>query len=296
MAELIDIHQEFDQGNIYTLEVAKEFAKALPDKYRLIVKYDQQDVPKFYDDKLNVQISTSREIHMVPKDFFLDDVHMIFQNYCWTDKFDQPYNTGNIVFPMPIGTFIDFTNMPAPKPMPERKYDFTFIGQIPDTGTRDCFKRNLDKLMIESGDKFKYKVIYTDGFGHGLSHDKYVDLLNDSKIVLCPHGANSPETFRFFEAIKMGAIPLVDKMPLFWYYLDAPFARTPWSILDKTLSITLNTINSSMFREISMKVAEYNMTVLNPEWIGRYLAAVVLKRDENLPDLKKIRESLRAYV
>ena len=58
MAELIDIHQEFDQGNVYTLEVAKEFAKALPDKYRLIVKYDQQDVPKFYDDKLNVQIST----------------------------------------------------------------------------------------------------------------------------------------------------------------------------------------------------------------------------------------------
>lgn len=296
MADLIDIHQEFDQGNIYTLEVAKEFAKALPDNYRLIVKYDQQDIPKFHDDKLNIQISTSREIHMPPKDFFLSDVHMIFQNYCWTDKFDRLYETGDIVYPMPIGTFMDFSHMPDPKPMPERKYDFVFIGQIPNTGTRDCFKRNLDKLMVESGDKFKYKVMYTDGFGKGYSHKEYIDLLNDAKIVLCPHGANSPETFRFFEAIKMGAIPLVDKLPPFWYYLDAPFAKTPWSILDKTLLITLNTINSSMCREIAMKVAEYNMTVLNPLWMGRYLAQVVLKRDENLPDLKKIREGLKAYV
>ena len=46
----------------------------------------------------------------------------------------------------------------------------------------------------------------------------------------------------------------------------------------------------------AMKVAEYNMTVLNPLWMGRYLANVVLKRDENLPDLKKIREGMKAYV
>ena len=51
-----------------------------------------------------------------------------------------------------------------------------------------------------------------------------------------------------------------------------------------------------MCRDISMKVAEYNMKILDPQWMGKHLAAVVLKRDENLPDLKKIRESLRAYV
>lgn len=295
MAELIDIHQEFDQGNIYTLEVAKEFSNNLSDEYRVVVKYDQQDFPIFDDSKINIEISTSREVHMMPCDFFRDDVSMIFQNYCWTDKFDRPYNTFGITYPMPIGTFVDFSNMPDPKPMPDRKYDFTFVGQIPHTGTRDCFKRNLDKLMIESGDKFKYKVIYTESFGHGLKHEDYINLLNDSKIVLCPHGANSSETFRFFEALKMGAIPLVDKLPPFWYYEDAPFAKTQWSILDKTLSILLNSLQKNC-REIAMKVAEYNMTVLNPIWMGLYLAKVVENRAKENPDLKKIRQEMRAYV
>lgn len=296
MAELVNLHQQFDQGNIYSLEVAQAFADELPDNYRVVIKYDQQDFPKFYDDKLNIEISTSREVHLPPNDLFLDDVHMIFQNYCWNDKFGRAYDTGGLVYPMPIGTFVDFSNMPDPKPMPDRKYDFSFVGQIPHTGTRDCFKRNLDKLMLESGNKFTYKVIYTDGFNQGLDHDKYISLLNDSKIVLCPHGANSPETFRFFESLKMGAIPLVDRLSPFWYNEMAPFARTPWSILDKTLSITLNTINSNMCRDISMKVAEYNMTVLNPVWMGKYLSRVVLNRDSQSPDLKQIRQRLRNNV
>lgn len=296
MAELVDLHQQFDQGNIYSLEVAQAFADELPDNYRVVIKYDQQDFPKFYDDKLNIEISTSREVHLSPNDLFLDDVHMIFQNYCWTDKFGRVYDTGGLVYPMPIGTFVDFSNMPDPKPMLDRKYDFSFVGQIPHTGTRDCFKRNLDKLMLESGNKFNYKVIYTDGFNKGLDHDKYVSLLNDSKIVLCPHGANSPETFRFFESLKMGAIPLVDRLSPLWYNEMAPFARTPWSILDKTLSVTLNTINSSMCRDISMKVAEYNMTVLNPAWMGKYLSRVVLNRDSQSLDLKQIRQRLRNNV
>jgi len=301
MAELIDIHQEFDQGNVYTLEVAKELAQALPNNYRVVVKYDQQDWPKFYDDKLNIQISTSREIHINPCDLFVSDVHMIFQNYPWLDKFQRLYPTNNLVYPMPIGTFADFSNMPDPKPLPERNYDFIFVGQIPKTGTRDCFKRNLDNLMLNSGMKFKYKVMYTDGFNKGLDHEAYIHLINDSKIVLCPHGANSPETFRFFETIKMGAIPLVDNLPPLWYYLNAPFARTPWSILDKTLSITLNSINSKQCSEISNNVAIYNMTVLNPKWIGKYLAEVVCARDSIGIDkikeqLKTTREELLKYA
>jgi hypothetical protein len=297
MAELVNIHQEFHLGNLYTLEVAQELASNLPDRYRVIVKYDQQDMPSFEDSKLNIEISTSREIHDLPKNFFLDSVHMIFQNYCCTDSFDRLKETGGIVHPMPIGTFVNFDNAPEPKPIPERKYDFTFVGQIPNTGTRDCFKRNLDKLMIESDRKFKYKVIYTDGFSRGLASEDYINLLNDSKIVLCPSGASSPETFRFFEALKMGALPMVDRLPAFWYYLNAPFAKTSWWFIEHSLCEVLNSLNSKMCRNISYQIASYNMTILNPSWMGRHLSSVVLKRDENLPDLKNIRQEMgRAYV
>ena len=60
MAELIDLNNEFDLGNKFTLDVATKFSDTLDDNYRVIVKYDAQDLPNFGDNKLNILISTSR--------------------------------------------------------------------------------------------------------------------------------------------------------------------------------------------------------------------------------------------
>ena len=66
-AELIDLNKEFDLGNNFTLDVATRFSEMLDDNYRVIVKYDSQDVPKFSDDKFNILIATSRENHQIPE-------------------------------------------------------------------------------------------------------------------------------------------------------------------------------------------------------------------------------------
>ena len=67
MAELIDLNQEFHLGNIFTLKVAEKLSDVLDSRYRVIVKYDSQDVPIFNDDKLNILIATSRENHQIPE-------------------------------------------------------------------------------------------------------------------------------------------------------------------------------------------------------------------------------------
>ena len=81
MAELIDLNQEFDLGNVFTLKVAEKLSEILDSRYRIIVKYDSQDLPEYEDDKLNILIATSRENHEIPEGFFRDDVFLIFQHY-----------------------------------------------------------------------------------------------------------------------------------------------------------------------------------------------------------------------
>ena len=157
MAELIDLNNEFHLGNKFTLDVATKFSEMLDDSYRVIVKYDGQDMPKFGNDKFNILISTSRENHQIPEGFFDDNVFLIFQHYHALDRWEHCLDTP-LTFPLPLGPFNDLYKDIEIKPLSQREYDFTFVGQIPKTGTRDCFKRGLDKLVEESGDKFKYKI------------------------------------------------------------------------------------------------------------------------------------------
>ena len=156
-AELIDLNKEFHLGNRFTLDTAQHLAKMLDDRFRVVVKYDQpDDLPYYNDNKLNIVFATSRQTHDVPNEFFRDDVFAIFQHYFMLDKWGYPMHNP-LVYPLPLGPFRDLSNLLI-KPLPERKYDFSFVGQIPDTGTRDCFKRNLDKLIEEKGDKYKFAL------------------------------------------------------------------------------------------------------------------------------------------
>jgi hypothetical protein len=52
----------------------------------------------------------------------------------------------------------------------------------------------------------------------------YSDLLAESAFCLVPRG-NSPETFRFFEALRAGCIVLCESLPNHWFYRDAPVIR-----------------------------------------------------------------------
>ena len=294
-AQLIDLDGEFDLGNHFTLEVAERLAHFLSDEYRVVVKYDRaQSLPVYSDDKLNVVISTSRETHDVPGEFFREDVLVIFQHYFMLDSWGDPMHNP-LAYPMPLGPF-KYSKDKIIKPLSERKYDFSFVGQMPDTGTRDCFKRHLDQLIDKSGDKFKYFIKYTDGFGGGLATEEYIDVLSESRVSLCPQGAHSYETFRFFESIMMGAMPLVEQLPRLWYYESCPHFKTVWRDLDRTLSRILNFTKVPDCRNFLYRVAGYCNDTLNPANLAKYLRDKIKIRkatlDMNKQPLEEFRKKL----
>lgn len=63
----------------------------------------------------------------------------------------------------------------------------------------------------------------------------YSELLADTRLCLVPRG-NSPETFRFFEALRAGCIVVCESLPDHWFYRDAPVIRVRrWSELSSVI-------------------------------------------------------------
>lgn len=87
-------------------------------------------------------------------------------------------------------------------PHTDKDLDWFFAGQLTHSRRHDCAKA-LEAIPngILRG---------SQGFGQGLPHDEYWSYLNRARIAPCPSGPATPETFRMFEALEAGCIPIVD--------------------------------------------------------------------------------------
>lgn len=51
----------------------------------------------------------------------------------------------------------------------------------------------------------------SEGFGKGLDHDSYFYMLAKSRVIPCPPGNVTQDSFRVYEALEAGAVPVLDK-------------------------------------------------------------------------------------
>lgn len=86
--------------------------------------------------------------------------------------------------------------------LPNKKLDFFFAGQITHGRRKKCVKalKNLDKGS----------VIETEGFTQGIKQQEYYKEMANSKTAPCPSGPVTVDTFRLFEALELGCIPVAD--------------------------------------------------------------------------------------
>lgn len=102
-------------------------------------------------------------------------------------------------FPSDVTTFLPNGFDPAKA---DRPYDWSFAGQVTHNRRRECLKY---AEKVPNG-----KAVKTEGFNQGLSYPEYIKLLTETKIVPCPGGAVTPDTFRVYEALECGCIPVLD--------------------------------------------------------------------------------------
>ena len=124
-----------------------------------------------------------------------------------------------------------------------RELDYFFAGQITHARREQC----RDAVDIYKEQNPNGEFIATDGFGkEAIDQTGYAIKLAQSKIVFCPSGPESPDSFRVYEALEAGCIPIVDAFATnnqdwgFWKYLfdeDTPFpVISYWSKLPEVMS------------------------------------------------------------
>lgn len=124
----------------------------------------------------------------------------------------------------------------------EKSIDWFFAGQV-NHKSREEMVENVKN--IPNGE-----LHISGGFAQGLSHDEYYRLMERSKIVLCPNGNISPDSFRLYESLEAGCIPIVES-PYFWKEM---FKTVPFPIVDDNLTWK---------QAIEMVLIDYNFFKVN---------------------------------
>lgn len=110
--------------------------------------------------------------------------------------------------------------------------DYFFAGQITHD-RRHGLATELNTLEeFKDGNKLEGVKFFSEGFTRGLPAEHYFHGLAAAKVVPCPSGAINPDSFRLYEALEAGCIPVVDaiapevKHPDYWTWFfdeEPPF-------------------------------------------------------------------------
>lgn len=145
-----------------------------------------------------------------------DEASFVYRNY-WRPEISRAAHCHYL--PLGVNCKIGLFD---PTPISERNHRWSFAGQI--KGTREAM---VDTVSRRSDGH----LVLNETFNSGLPKEAYARLLSDTQVVLCPRGFSSVESYRLYEALEAGAIPLVedDGGPgLFWEHA-APAAL--WTAL-----------------------------------------------------------------
>lgn len=115
----------------------------------------------------------------------------------------------------PLGFKSGFARETGPaRTAPERRQFWSFAG--------DPMKSTRRPMLEAMGTLERGYVHLTSGFGSSdcLSTDRYRALLEETLLVPCPGGWTNLETFRVYEALEAGCIPIVERRPSFDYFTD----------------------------------------------------------------------------
>lgn len=207
MIEIVDMID-----GLWEYEYFEEIVKNIqtPDDFTFVFLKWGDEVPETTHPA--VLFVTSDEHHQfLPKFVENENVVMTFKNYYPHDKHHPKMR------PLPLGYLQGFCATGQTK-IQDRDIDYSFSGTVNNSG-REVLHRNI--IDLQNDGRAKYIDFYT-GWAKGLAMNTYSELMDRSKIALCPHGYVSSETFRFFEAAKAGCVILSEEKPDVWYYQDAP--------------------------------------------------------------------------
>lgn len=146
----------------------------------------------------------------------------------------------------------------------EKIYTWSFAGAVHDESRRHpllLFKLNFDSYKIHATPPGTFNA------EEGLSTKEYVELIQQSKYVLCPPGKITMECSRLYEALEGGAVPVVlansrnlTFLPSYHHFVFPPGNELPFIIAadwDEAIEIVKNIEENGDYEKILHECKDY---------------------------------------
>jgi hypothetical protein len=95
---------------------------------------------------------------------------------------------------------------------PAKTLDYFFSGQITHERRQLLAKAQETIVEFKDNNQLNGKFNETPGFTQGYEPQEYYELMMSAKAVPCPSGPATPDSFRVFEALECGAVPVCDNI------------------------------------------------------------------------------------
>ena len=175
----------------------------IDEKDQLIIIDSQLSIKKELYEKLSKKCSSIYLIHLGDEGG-TEDTNLVY-NYCkhvWRTFGLPKYFNNEKITCIPIGykSGPNFQN----KEIIKRKFLWSFMGTIHGASRYDLIhqNQNLKPNFINKTSSF--------ASGESLDSEKYYEILYDSIFIMVPHGYIHPESYRLYETLEAGCVPIIE--------------------------------------------------------------------------------------
>ena len=150
------------------------------------------------------------------------DLSLVYNkfNYVWRTFCLNRYFNNKKVSCLPIGYK---SGTLFKKEIVERKYKWSFLGTPHKSSRQDLLFQlsDIEPSFSHKTKKFNEKIIDVS---------KMSEILTSTEFIPCPNGFVHPETYRLYEALECGCIPIVENA---YKYYDRLFPNNPFIKVDR---------------------------------------------------------------
>ena len=202
-------------------------------KYQIIeseTDLEKEDILIIVDSSIEEKSKLYKKLNMICSKIFLFhlgdesgsyDLLPVYNNcsYIWRTFCSNKYFENNKVKCIPIGYKSEILN----KQKNNRKYKWAFTGTPHKSSRHDLLFQfsDIKPFFCHKTEKFDVKII---------SVDEMNEVLSSTEFIPCPNGFFHPETYRLYEALECGCIPIVENA---YKYYDRLFPNNPFIKIDK---------------------------------------------------------------
>ncbi len=214
-------------SNQWIYEILKKIEYTIIDKETdlekddilIIVDSSVEEKNQLYT-KLNLICSKIFLFHL-GDEFGFHDLSVVYDNcdYIWRPFCSNRYFNNKKVKCIPIG----YKSGVLYKEKNNREFKWAFAGTPHKSSRHDLLFQfsEIKPFFCHKTEKFDRKII---------SVEKMNDMLSSTEFIPCPNGFFHPETYRVYEALECGCIPIVENA---YKYYDRLFLNNPFIKVDK---------------------------------------------------------------